>query len=96
MGKSLNSYIFEGKQTIMVIKAKQYYRDSWNNMLLNSKKSDLRKNIYNFFDENRIIHETKNIAEFYFNKSRKILTQLNHIDTDELLMFINLVENRSF
>ena len=73
MGKSLNSDIFEGKQTIMVIKAKQYHKDSWNNMLLNSKKSDLRKNIYNFFDENRIIHETKNIAEFYFIRAERYL-----------------------
>ena len=96
MGKSLDSDIFEGKQTIMVIKAKQYHRDSWDNMLLHSKKSDLRKNVYDFFDENKIIHETKIIAEFFFNKSRKILTKLNHIDTGELLMFLDLVENRSF
>ena len=96
MGKSLDSDIFEGKQTIMVIKAKQYYKESWDSIVLNSKKSDLRKNIYIFFKEKKIIEETKYIAEFYFNKSREILKKLNHINTDELFMFIDLIENRSF
>jgi len=96
MGKSLDSDIFEGKQTIMVIKAKQYYKESWDSIVLNSKKSDLRKNIYIFFKEKKIIEETKYIAEFYFNKSREILKKLNHINTDELFMFIDLLENRSF
>ena len=48
MGKSLDSDIFEGKQTIMFIKAKQYFKESWESIVLNSKKSDLKKNIYDF------------------------------------------------
>ena len=96
MGKSLDSDIFEGKQTIMVIKAKQYFKESWDNIVFNSKKSDLKKNIYNFFNEKKIIQETKHIAESYFKKSRKILKKLNHINTDELSMFIDLLENRSY
>ena len=96
MGKSLDSDIFEGKQTIMVIKAKQNYKDSWDDILLNSKKSDLKKNIHAFFDEKKIIEETKYIAEFYFKKSREMLKKLNHINTNELFMFIDLLENRSF
>ena len=96
MGKSLDSDIFEGKQTIMVIKAKQYFKESWDNIVLNSKKSDLRKNIYDFFTEKKIIQATKHTAEFYFKKSREILKKLNHINTDELFMFIDLLENRSF
>ena len=96
MGKSLDSDIFEGKQTIMVIKAKQYFKESWDSIILNSKKSDLKKNIYTFFDEKKIIEETKHIAESYFKKSRKILKKLNHINTDELFMFVDLLENRSF
>ena len=96
MGKSLDSDIFEGKQTIMVIKAKQYFKESWDNIVLNSKKSDLKKNIYNFFNEKKIIQETKHIAESYFKKSRRILKKLNHINTDELSMFIDLLENRSY
>ena len=96
MGKSLDSDIFEGKQTIMVIKAKQYFKENWDSIVLNSKKSDLRKNIYDFFTEKNIIQETKHIAESYFKKSREILKKLNHLNTDELFMFIDLLENRSF
>ena len=96
MGKSLDSDIFEGKQTIMVIKAKQYFKESWDSIVLNSKKSDLKKNIYAFFNEKKIIEETKHIAESYFKKSRKILKKLNHINADELFMFVDLLENRSF
>ena len=96
MGKSLDSDIFEGKQTIMVIKAKQYFKESWESIVLNSKKSDLKKNIYVFLNEKKIIEETKHIAESYFKKSRKILKELNHINSDELFMFVDLLENRSF
>ena len=96
MGKSLDSDIFEGKQTIMVIKAKQYFKESWDSIVFNSKKSDLKKNIYAFFNEKKIIEETKHIAESYFKKSRKILKKLKHINTDELFMFVDLLENRSF
>ena len=96
MGKSLDSDLFEGKQTIMVIKAKQYFKESWNNLILSSKKSELRKNVFDFLNEKKIIHETRNIAESYFRKSRKILKKLKHINTEELLMFIDLVEKRSF
>ena len=96
MGKSLDSDIFEGKQTMMVIKAKQYFKESWESIVLNSKKSDLKKNIYAFFNEKKIIEETKHIAESYFKKSRKILEKLNHINADELFMFVDLLENRSF
>ena len=49
-----------------------------------------------FFEDKKIIHETKDIAESYFNKSRDILKKLNHINTEELFMFVDLVENRSF
>ena len=96
MGKSLDSDIFEGKQTIMVIKAKQYFKESWDSIVLNSEKSDLKNNIYVFFNEKNIIEETKHIAEYYFKKSRKILKKLNHINSDELFMFVDLLENRSF
>ena len=96
MGKSLDSDIFEGKQTIMVIKAKQNFKESWESIVLNSKKSELRKNIFVFFNEKKIIEETKHIAESYFKKSRKILEKLNHINADELFMFVDLLENRSF
>ena len=82
MGKSLDSDLFEGKQTIMVIKAKQYFKESWNNLILSSKKSELRKNVFDFLNEKKIIHETRNIAESYFKKSREILKKLKHINTE--------------
>ena len=56
----------------------------------------LKKNIYSFLKEKKIIEETKYIAESYFNKSKEILKKLNHINTDELIMFVDLIENRSF
>ena len=96
MGKSLESDLFEGKQTIMVIKAKQKFKKDWDNIISNSKTTDLRKNVHSFFDDKNIIHETKKIAESYFTKSREILKKLNHINTEELFMFVDLVENRSF
>ena len=95
MGKSLIVICLRVKQTIMVIKAKQYFKESWNNLILSSKKSELRK-MFDFLNEKKIIHETRNIAESYFRKSRKILKKLKHINTEELLMFIDLVEKRSF
>ena len=96
MGKSLESDLFEGKQTIMVIKAKENFKEDWSNIIANSKRSDLRKNVYKFFDDNNIIYETNKIAESYFMKSRNILKKLNHINTEELDMFVDLVEGRSF
>ena len=63
---------------------------------------DLYKSIPYFYSElvlcedKNIIHETKIIAESYFIKSRDILKKLHHINTEELFMFVDLVENRSF
>ena len=96
MGKSLESDLFEGKQTIMVIKAKQKFKKDWDNIISNSKTTDLRKNVHSFFDDKNIIHETKKIAEAYFIKSKDILKKLHHINTEELFMFVDLVENRRF
>ena len=52
--------------------------------------------MYTFFENNNIIEETRKVAESYFIKSRNILKKLNNINTDELFMFVDLVENRSF
>ena len=49
MGKSLGSDIFEGKQTIMVILARESYPDEWRDLLNSSKNNELIKNIYIFF-----------------------------------------------
>ena len=47
----------------MVIKAKQKFKKDWDNIISNSKTTDLRKNVHNFFDDKNIIHETKKIAK---------------------------------
>ena len=96
MGKSLESDVFQGKQTIMVIKANHKYIESWNKVITDSNTSELRKNIYNFLNEKGIIEETKSIAESYFNKSRMILKELNHINTSELSHYIDLLEKRTY
>ena len=96
MGKSLESDVFQGKQTIMVIKANNRYKESWNNIITDSNKSELRINIYNFLNEKGIIEETKLIAESYFNKSRMILQKLNHINTSELAQYIDVLEKRAY
>ena len=96
MGKSLESDVFQGKQTIMVIKANHKYIESWKNVITDSNTSELRKNIYNFLNEKGIIEETKSIAESYFNKSRMILKELNHINTSELSHYIDLLEKRTY
>ena len=96
MGKSLESDVSQGKQTIMVIKACKRYKENWNDIIANSSKSELRTNIYNFLNEKGIIEETKKIAESYFNKSRLILKKLNHINTSELSQYVNLLEERTY
>ena len=96
MGKSLESDVSQGKQTIMVIKACKRYKENWNDIIANSSKSELRTNIYNFLNEKGIIEETKKIAKSYFNKSRLILKKLNHINTSELSQYVNLLEERTY
>ena len=90
------SDVSQGKQTIMVIKAYKRYKESWNDIIANSSKSELRTNIYNFLNEKGIIEETKKIAKSYFNKSRLILKKLNHINTSELSQYVDLLEKRTY
>ena len=44
------------------------FKKDWDNIISNSKTTDLRKNVHSFFDDKNIIHETKIIAESFIFK----------------------------
>ena len=96
MGKSLGSDIAEGKQTMMVIKARNHFSKEWKELISDSANSELINNIHLFFVENGIEDETRSMARLYFTSAREALGKLNGVNTDELFEFINLVENRTY
>ena len=96
MGKSLGSDIYEGKQTIMVILARESYPDEWRDILDSPENNELIKNIYNFFEEKNIIQETRSISEAYFKTSLNFLKKLDDINTEELVQLVHLIEKRTF
>ena len=96
MGKSLESDIFEGKQTIMNIKANSRYPNRWSELISQSSRGTIKKNISSFLYETGIIEETEFIAKSYFNLSRESIEKLECIKKDELFEFINLIENRTY
>ena len=59
MGKSLGSDITEGKQTLMVIKARNEYPDKWNDIISSSCELDLFNNICKFFNKTGILEESR-------------------------------------
>ena len=96
MGKSLGSDIYEGKQTIMVILARESYPDQWRDLLNLSENNELIKNIYNFFEEKNIIQETRSISDAYFKASLNFLKKLDGINIEELVQLVHLIEKRTF
>ena len=96
MGKSLGSDFYEGKQTIMVILARESYPDEWRDLLNLSQNNELIKNIYNFFEEKNIIQETRSISDAYFKESLNFLKKLEDINTEELVELVHLIEKRTF
>ena len=96
MGKSLGSDIAEGKQTMMVIKARNQFGEKWGDLISNPNAPDLMERIRLFFTESGIENETKVMAESYFNSARKSLENIEGIQRDELNEFVNLVENRTY
>ena len=94
MGKSLGSDISEGKQTLMVIMARNRYKKEWK--ALSHKKDEERLDDYrNFFAETGIEAETRGAAREYFENADQqlgILPPERHI---ELNNFITMVKNRS-
>ena len=96
MGKSLGSDIFEGKQTIMVILARESYRDEWRDLLNISDTNELIKNIYTFFEAKNIIQETRSISDSYFKESLNYLKKIDGIRTEELEQLVKLIEKRTY
>ena len=96
MGKSLGSDILEGKQTIMVIKARSNYPKEWSSLLNNKTSQNKMEKIQNFFIEKGIKKDTENLANSFFNKAKKTLEDIKDVDSKELYEFVNLVENRNF
>jgi geranylgeranyl pyrophosphate synthase len=96
MGKSLGSDIAEGKQTLMVIKARNQFRKEWGEIVGDPGRIDLMEKIRSFFTEKGIEGETKSMAQSYFKKARESLENISDINRDELNEFVNLVENRTY
>jgi len=96
MGKSLGSDIFEGKQTIMVILARDNFSNEWEEVLSNSDQFELIANISSFFDKKGIIEETRSISKSYFNSSLDQLNKLDGIIIDELVQLVELIEERTY
>ena len=96
MGKSLGSDIAEGKQTMMVIKARNLFGKEWGEIIGDLDRIDFMDKIRSFFTENGIENETKGLAQTYFDLARNSLEKIDGINCSELFDFVNLVETRSY
>ena len=96
MGKSLGSDIAEGKQTMMVIKARNLFGKEWGEIIGDPDRIDFMDKIRSFFTENGIENETKGLAQTYFDLARNFLEKIDGINCSELFDFVNLVEPRSY
>ena len=96
MGKSLGSDIAEGKQTMMVIKARNLFGKEWGEIIGDPDRIDFMDKIRSFFTENGIENETKGLAQTYFDLARNSLEKIEEINCSELFDFVNLVETRSY
>jgi len=96
MGKSLGSDIAEGKQTMMVIKARNLFGKEWGEIIGDPDRIDFMDKIRSFFTENGIENETKGLAQTYFDLARNSLEKIEGINCSELFDFVNLVETRSY
>ena len=96
MGKSLGSDIAEGKQTMMVIKARNLFGKEWGEIIGDPDRIDFMEKIRSFFTENGIENETKGLAQTYFDLARNSLEKIDGINCSELFDFVNLVETISY
>ena len=96
MGKSLGSDIAVGKQTMMVIKARNLFGKEWGEIIGDPDRIDFMDKIRSFFTENGIENETKGLAQTYFDLARNFLEKIDGINCSELFDFVNLVETRSY
>ena len=96
MGKSLGSDIAEGKQTMMVIKARNLFEKEWGEIIGDQDRIDFMDKIRSFFTETGLKNETKGLAQTYFGLARNSLEKIDGINCSELFDFVNLVETRSY
>ena len=96
MGKSLGSDIHNGKQTIMVILARDSFPRQWDELVKNSDRDNIVKNSFTFFDKKGIIREVKSISDSYFESSLDYLKGLENTTTQELNQLVHLIKNRTY
>ena len=96
MGKSLGSDILEGKQTILVIKARNQFPDEWISLLNDTNEFELIKKIKDFFNDSGILEETRLIANKFFNASLELLNELEDVNTKNLAQLVKLIEKRTY
>ena len=96
MGKSLGSDIHNGKQTIMVILARDTFPRQWEELVKNSDKDNIVKNTFTFFDKKGIIQKVRSISDSYFESSLDYLRGLENTTTKELNQLVHLIKNRTY
>ena len=96
MGKSLGSDISTGKQTLMVIMARENNSSEWSEILnRDGKKNHSLDAVRNYFTKSGIEKDARKMAKDYFDTARSCLEKIEKIDRSELISFIELVEQRS-
>ena len=96
MGKSLGSDISTGKQTLMVIMARENNSSEWSEILnRDGEKNHSLDAVRNYFTKSGIEKDARKMAKDYFDTARSCLEKIEKIDRSELISFIELVEQRS-
>ena len=96
MGKSLGSDISTGKQTLMVIMARENNSSEWSEILnRDGVKNRSLDAVRNYFTKSGIEKDARKMAKDYFDTARSNLEKIEKIDRSELISFIELVEQRS-
>jgi len=93
MGKSLGSDITEGKQTLMVIIARESFKEEWD--ALSNDKGKKLEDYRSFFSRNGIEKEVRESAREYFKNAVQQIETLPHNHQIELKNFISMMQNRS-
>ena len=96
MGKSLGSDIKEGKQTIMVIKARKEFPKEWELIISNYREGDNLSVFRDFFQNNGIKRQTELLAKQYFLYARNSIKNIKISNVNELNNFVDLIEKRTF
>ncbi len=96
MGKSLGSDLKEGKQTIMVIKARKKFPKEWELIISNPEEINNLKTFRDFFKSSGIKDETEILAKQYFTSARESIKSINIENITELNNFVDLIEKRTF